>query len=72
MENATSTKNISDLQSILNYLLKNAKINESRHLAESIVQGLRTYIRAINPMASQESSRLGLLSHESDLRASYD
>ena len=138
MENATSTKNISDLHSILNDLLKNAKINESRHLAglvqgalvanmnqrgydrikdkgvkqapfyvllgarmpsilvetsfisnreecrrlvtpayqthlaESIVQGLRTYIRAINPMAFQESSRLGLLSHESDLKVSYD
>ena len=28
-ENATSTKNISDLHSILNHLLKNAKINES-------------------------------------------
>ena len=42
------------------------------HLAESIIQGLRTYIRAINPMASQESSRLGRLSHESDLRVSYD
>lgn len=138
MENATSTKNISELHSILNDLLKNAKINESRHLAslvqdslianmnhrgydriknkgvkqapfyvllgarmpsilvetsfisnreecrrlvtsayqnhlaESIVQGLRTYIRAINPMAFQESSRLGLLSHESDLSVSYD
>ncbi|MBI5579876.1 MAG: N-acetylmuramoyl-L-alanine amidase [Deltaproteobacteria bacterium] len=33
MENATSTKNISDLHSILNDLLKNAKINESSRLA---------------------------------------
>jgi len=138
MENATSTKNISDLHSILNDLLKNAKINESRHLAglvqdslianmnhrgydrikdkgvkqapfyvllgarmpsilvetsfisnreecrrlvtpayqnhlaESIVQGLRTYIRAINPTAFQESPRLGLSLHEPSLRASYD
>jgi N-acetylmuramoyl-L-alanine amidase len=138
MENATSTKNLSDLHSILNDLLKNAKINESRqlaelvqdsmianmsqrgydriqdkrvkqapfyvllgarmpsilvetifisnreecrrlitpayqnHLAESILQGLRTYIRAIYPTASQESSRLGGLLHESDLRVSYD
>jgi len=38
MENATSTKNISDLHSILNDLLKNAKINESSRLAE-LVQG---------------------------------
>ena len=38
MENATSTKNISDLHSILNDLLKNAKINESSRLAE-MVQG---------------------------------
>jgi len=29
MENATSTKNITNLHSILNDLLKNAKINES-------------------------------------------
>ncbi len=32
-ENATSTKNISDLQSILNDLMQNAKINESSRLA---------------------------------------
>jgi N-acetylmuramoyl-L-alanine amidase len=38
MENATSTKNISDLHSILNDLLKNAKINESSRLA-AFVQG---------------------------------
>jgi N-acetylmuramoyl-L-alanine amidase len=38
MENATSTKNISDLHSILNDLLKNAKINESSRLA-GYVQG---------------------------------
>jgi N-acetylmuramoyl-L-alanine amidase len=36
MENATSTKNISDLHSILNDLLKNAKINESSRLAEVV------------------------------------
>jgi len=33
MENATSTKNISDLQTILNDLMQNAKINESSRLA---------------------------------------
>jgi N-acetylmuramoyl-L-alanine amidase len=36
MENATSTKNISDLHSILSDLLKNAKINESSRLAEVV------------------------------------
>ena len=38
MENATSTKNISDLQTILLDLMQNAKINESSRLA-SHVQG---------------------------------
>ena len=33
MENATSQKNISDLQTILNDLMQNAKINESSRLA---------------------------------------
>ncbi len=40
MENATSTKNISEIHSILNDLLKNAKINESRHLAELVQNSL--------------------------------
>jgi N-acetylmuramoyl-L-alanine amidase len=40
MENATSTKNISDLHSILNDLLKNAKINESSRLAETVQYSL--------------------------------
>jgi N-acetylmuramoyl-L-alanine amidase len=40
MENATSTKNISDLHSILNDLLKNAKINESSRLAEVVQYAL--------------------------------
>jgi N-acetylmuramoyl-L-alanine amidase len=138
MENATSTKNISDLHSILNDLLKKAKINESRHLAglvqgallvnlnqrgydriknkgvkqapfyvligarmpsilvetsfisnreecrrlitpayqnhlaESIVEGLRTYIKAINPTAFQASPRPGLSLDEYIFTASYD
>jgi N-acetylmuramoyl-L-alanine amidase len=38
MENATSTKNISDLQKILYDLMQNAKINESSRLA-GYVQG---------------------------------
>lgn len=36
MENATSTKNISDLQSILSDLMQNAKINESSRLANYV------------------------------------
>jgi N-acetylmuramoyl-L-alanine amidase len=40
MENATSTKNISDLHSILNDLLKNAKINESSRMAEMVQSAL--------------------------------
>ncbi len=36
MENATSTKNISDLQTILTDLMKNAKINESSRLADQV------------------------------------
>jgi len=44
-ENATSTKNISDLQTILNDLMQNAKINESSRLAayvqSCLYQGLK-------------------------------
>jgi len=40
MENATSTKNISDLHSILSDLLKNAKINESSRLAAMVQASL--------------------------------
>ena len=36
MENATSTKNISDLQTILSDLMQNAKINESSRLAGNV------------------------------------
>ena len=36
MENATSTKNISDLQTILMDLMQNAKINESSRLASHV------------------------------------
>lgn len=39
-ENATSTKNISDLQSILNDLMQNAKINESSRLAGHVQDSL--------------------------------
>ncbi len=40
MENATSTKNISDLHSILSDLLRNAKINESSRLAAFVQSGM--------------------------------
>ncbi len=39
-ENATSRRNISDLESILNDLMKNEKINESSRLAEDVQQSL--------------------------------
>ncbi|MGD9972956.1 MAG: N-acetylmuramoyl-L-alanine amidase [Desulfatirhabdiaceae bacterium] len=39
-ENATSTKNISDLQSILTDLMQNAKINESSRLAARVQKSL--------------------------------
>jgi N-acetylmuramoyl-L-alanine amidase len=43
-ENATSKKNISDLQSILNDLMKNAKINESSLLARYVHKYLYNHI----------------------------
>ncbi|MDY0220100.1 MAG: N-acetylmuramoyl-L-alanine amidase [Desulfobacterium sp.] len=39
-ENATSRKNISDLESILNDLMKNAKINESSRLAGKVQKSI--------------------------------
>ena len=39
-ENATSEKNISDLQSILNDLMLNTKISESSRLAHSVQEGI--------------------------------
>jgi len=51
-ENATSTKNISDLQTILTDLMQNAKINESSRLAvhvqENMYGNLRKKYRRIN------------------------
>ncbi len=50
-ENATSTKNISDLHSILSDLMQNAKINESSRLAfivqESMVHNMRSHYSGI-------------------------
>jgi len=44
-ENATSRKNISDLQMILNDLMLNTKINESSRLAEFVQKGLIKELR---------------------------
>ncbi len=44
-ENATSTKNISDLQTILNDLMQNAKINESSRLATHVQTSLYGQMR---------------------------
>jgi N-acetylmuramoyl-L-alanine amidase len=41
-ENATSQKNISDLQTILNELMMNTKINESSRLAHEVQKGMVT------------------------------
>ncbi len=45
MENATSTKNISDLQKILNDLMQNAKINESSRLAGYIQSAMVRHLK---------------------------
>ena len=44
-ENATSTKNISDLQSILSDLMQNSKINESSRLAVHVQGSLNHHLR---------------------------
>ena len=43
-ENATSEKNISDLQSILNDLILNTKISESNKLAHQVQKGMMNHI----------------------------
>ena len=47
MENATSTKNISDLQTILYDLMQNAKINESSRLAGYIQGSMVRNLKAV-------------------------
>lgn len=44
-ENATSTKNISDLQTILTDLMQNAKINESSRLATQVQDAMITHLK---------------------------
>ncbi len=46
MENATSTKNISDLQTILYDLMQNAKINESSRLAGYVQGSLVSHLKS--------------------------
>ncbi len=45
MENATSTKNISDLQTILSDLMQNAKINESSRLAGYVQSSMVRHLK---------------------------
>jgi N-acetylmuramoyl-L-alanine amidase len=45
-ENATSEKNISDLQSILNSLMLNTKISESSKLAYNVQDGIMAGIKS--------------------------
>jgi N-acetylmuramoyl-L-alanine amidase len=45
MENATSTKNISALKTILNDLMQNAKINESSRLAVNVQSSLISHLK---------------------------
>jgi N-acetylmuramoyl-L-alanine amidase len=45
MENATSAKNISDLDSILQDLMQNAKVNESARLASYVQGGMNTKLK---------------------------
>jgi len=53
-ENATSKKNISELQEILNDLMQNAKINESSRLATYVQRGMYSKASAqFNPVADK-------------------
>jgi N-acetylmuramoyl-L-alanine amidase len=45
MENATSAKNISDLDSILQDLMQNAKVNESARLASYVQDGMNSRLK---------------------------
>lgn len=58
-ENATSKKNISDLEYILSDLMKNAKIEESTRLADlvqsSLVKGLRKKYSGINNLGVKQA-----------------
>jgi N-acetylmuramoyl-L-alanine amidase len=47
-ENATSEKNISDLQAILNDLMLNTKIHESSRLAHAVQKGMMSRLSRTN------------------------
>ena len=53
-ENATSTKNISDLQTILNDLMQNAKINESSRLAAHVQNDLTGFLAKRHPQVKSK------------------
>jgi len=67
-ENATSTKNISDLEAILNDLMKNAKVNESSRLAahvqESLIRTLKPKYKGINDHGVKQAPFYVLLGAE--------
>ena len=58
-ENATSEKNISDLEYILSDLMKHAKINESRRLANTVhssfVKGMKRKYSTINDLGVKQA-----------------
>ena len=58
-ENATSRKNISDLESILNDLMKNAKINESgrlaHHVQDAICTGLSKKYKGVHNLGVKQA-----------------
>lgn len=59
LENATSTKNIGQLQSILNDLMQNSKIKESSRLAgcvqQSLVKSLRKSYQNVNDLGVKQA-----------------
>lgn len=67
-ENATSAKNISDLEAILNDLMKNAKINESSRLAAyvqgAMVQELKSKYKKIRDKGVKQAPFYVLLGAE--------
>ncbi len=67
-ENATSAKNISDLESILNDLMKNAKINESSRLAghvqKAMVEGLKPKFKKVKDNGVKQAPFYVLLGAE--------
>ncbi len=67
-ENATSAKNISDLEAILNDLMKNSKVNESSRLAgyvqRAMVRKLKTKYKKVNDKGVKQAPFYVLLGAE--------